>query len=285
MGASLCSDNCIGKIREPVNINRATYLQTITEDEYDEDSDSLELGLDVKRVKSAPAPSIINKGINSDKPTFVSSSTGRLSLMQKMEQRRNTHEQFVHGEREAKLYMDAVETDTLNHVDNAVRIASLIVEKTEDITEELVRQGDVIRGANDDIHYTEQDVNQTNYTLKGMKSLRGKLGNMVWRKKPKIQEYNGFETDYGSAIRNRSVSAPPKLELDSPAVGSKQQQIKGGLRTLNVAMDTIRSRQLVIGEELQRQDKQLNEFSGNMTRTQDKIKVQSDLMSSMRKGK
>jgi len=283
MGASLCSDDCIGKSRKPgkpVNINRPSCSLTSTEDEEDEDSDSSELYLQAKRVKSAPAPTTINK----DKSTVGGiSSTGRLSLRQKMEERKTTRELFIHGEREAKLYMDAIETDTLSHVDNAVRIASLIVEKTDDITEELVRQGDVIRQANDDIHHTEQDVNQTNYTLKGMKSLRGKLGNMVWRKKPKVQEYSGFETDYGSAIRNRSVSAPPKMEL--PTGGTKQQQISGGLRTLNVAMDTIRSRQLVIGEELQRQDKQLGEFSGNMSRTQDKIKVQSDLMISMRKGK
>jgi len=252
----------------------------------EEEEDDLEVFL--TRAHTMPARygsklQIPRVSVNKSKTLFT--DAGRPSLRKRIEQRRSNPKPFITGEREAKLYAEAVERDTLKHVGNTLRIAESIVQKSDDITEELVRQGDVISTVNSDIHDTEQVVNQTNFTLKGMKSIRGKVGNILFRKKPEVQAYQGFQDNRGSNIRNRRcVSLPVQMQNDMTPGGTNQQQIKGGLKQLNLVMDTIKTRQMDITDEIKRQDRQLGEFSNNMGRTQDKIKIQTDLMSSMRKG-
>lgn len=286
MGISLCSCSDIPSKPEVEKYEELSESSPSLEEEEEDDS-----AVFLTRAQTMPARygSKISKlqrpssvAVSKSNPEF---SDGRSSLRQRIEQRSNNPKPFITGEREAKLYAEAVERDTLKHVGNTLRIAQGIVQKSDDITEELVRQGDVICTVNKDIHDTEQVVNQTNHTLKGMKSIRGKVGNMLWRKKPEVQAYEGFQDNRGSKIKNRRcVSAPVQMQNDMSPGGTNQQQIKGGLTQLNLVMDTIKTRQMDITDEIKRQDKQLGAFSNNMGRTQEKIKVQTDLMSSMRKG-
>jgi len=280
MGISLCSCSDDPPKLEVEKYEDVSESSPIIEEEEEDYSEGF-----LTRAQTMPARSSYK--LHKPRVSVNKSKTldGRASLKKRIEHRRSNPKPFITGEREAKLYAEAVEKDTLKHVGNTLRIAESIVQKSDDITEELVRQGDVISTVNSDIHDTEQVVNQTNFTLKGMKSIRGKVGNILFRKKPEVQAYQGFQDNRGSNIRNRRcVSLPVQMQNDMTPGGTNQQQIKGGLKQLNLVMDTIKTRQMDITDEIKRQDRQLGEFSNNMGRTQDKIKIQTDLMSSMRKG-
>jgi len=283
MGISLCSCSDVPSKPEVEKYEEVSESSTSLEEEEEDDP-----AVFLTRAQTMPArygsklSKLQRPSVSKSNPEF---SNGRSSLRQRIEQKRNNPKPFITGEREAQLYAEAVERDTLKHVGNTLRIAQGIVQKSDDITEELGRQGEVINTVNKDIHDTEQVVNQTNHTLKGMKSIRGKVGNILFRKKPEVQAYEGFQDNRGSIIKNRRcVSAPVQRQNDMSIGGTNQQQIKGGLTQLNLVMDTIKTRQMDITDEIKRQDKQLGAFSNNMGRTQEKIKVQTDLMSNMRKG-
>jgi len=209
------------------------------------------------------------------------------SLTDLMKDHQRESEATIVGEREAKLYAEMVEKDTIDHVENAVRIASLVATQSEHIGEELERQGGVIRQARNDIHNTDQDINDSNNALKGMKSvqgkvamsLRGKVANKMRRKKPKFQLNDDFQS--GELL---SEPAPvTAAHFDSPAV-TNQQKIKRGITELNLVFDKINHNQLAIAEEIQRQDMSLTKLSGNLCRTDKKLKAQTDLISSIYKG-
>jgi len=217
----------------------------------------------------------------------LSLRTRTFSLKDLMKEHQRESEITIVGEREAKLYAEMVEKDTIDHVENAVRIASLVATQSEHIGEELERQGGVIRQARNDIHNTDQDINDSNNALKGMKSvqgkvamsLRGKVANKMRRKKPKFQLNDDFQS--GELL---SEPAPvTAAHFDSPAV-TNQQKIKRGITELNLVFDKINHNQLAIAEEIQRQDMSLTKLSGNLCRTDKKLKAQTDLISSIYKG-
>jgi len=284
MGVAFCSNLsfCYDPPSKPQGKNYGGFSESSTslDEEEAEERDDYQQGF-LERAQTLPVHSsskLLDRRSNSVQ------SNGRTPLKKKLEQRKNKPKPFIKGEREAKLYAEMVERDTLTHMGNTLRIAEMIVQKSDDITEELVRQGDVINQANSDMHDTEQEVNQTNHTLKGMKSIRGKVANTLWHKKPKVDVYKGFQHNKGTSLRKRRcVSAPVPMEYDMSSEETNQQQITGGLKKLNQVFDTIKVRSLDISDEINRQDKQLGEFSNNMSRTQDKIKVQTRAMSSMRK--
>jgi len=285
MGLILCGDCCCDTSRKPAIIEYPeSYDSTPEDEEVDYESEDWRNDFHVKEKRAKTLSTRTAEKTN----IFVTKRerlrmVDKTSLNEKIKLRNNLV-QFVKDERDAKLYASTVENDTLNHCRNTIRIAEMIVPKSENIEKELARQSEVIHQANNDIHCTEQEVNQTNYTLTGMRSVSGKVRNVVWRKKPNDQAYRGFKSDNSKCKgRPRSMSSPVPMKYGNVFGGTKQQQINGGLRHLNSVMDTIKNRQLVISDELQRQDKQVSEFSKNMGRTQDKINMQTNLMNSMRK--
>jgi len=292
MGVGFCSNFslCSDPPSKPEVKNYGEFSESSAsleeEEEEEEEPDVFQLSF-LERAKTLPvhSSSKLKKPSGLIRKSKSIHSSGRSSLQEKLEQRKNKPKPFIKGEREAKLYAEIVERDTLKHVGDTLRIAEMIVQKTDDIGGELARQGNVINQVNSDMHDTELEVNETNKTLKGMKSIRGKMVNMVRQKKPKVDAYQGFHPNRGSSLRKqRCVSAPVQMEYDRPSKGTNQQQITGGLEQLNIVMDKIKTRSMDISDEMKRQDKQLGEFSNNMSRTQDKIKVQTRIMNSMRKG-
>jgi len=214
-----------------------------------------------------------------------SSHNPHLSLKQRMhEHRRN--DQFIMGEREANLYADTVEEDTLSHVDSTLRIVGLISERTEDICEEIARQSETISKTNNDIQNTEQKMIQTNYTLNGMKSIGGKITNMLWNTEPEvIVHHHDFKAEERNHPRKcKSKPASTEIERSISPMDNKQDQIKGGIKQITLAIDKINLQTLDIAEELRRQDNQLKKLTSGIDRTGGKIKTQTNLISSMRKG-
>jgi len=204
------------------------------------------------------------------------------SLKQRIEERkRNTVMgiAFIRDECEAMQYCDGLEKDTWMELKDTCQIAETIVQKGANIKEELARNDRVIHEANRDMHSTEQDINETSWRLKGMKSLRCKIGNMIWHRKPKAQAFSDF---YESRdFRTPSTSMSPYSTHISPK-RTTQQQIKAGVVQLSMTLDKVRSQQLAIADKLQHQEEQFKEFDINMGRIHGKIHQQNDFMNSIK---
>jgi len=190
----------------------------------------------------------------------------------------NPHDdEFVEGELMAKSYMDSVEDNTIAQLDNTLMVANSIVEKGDNIIEELERQREVTRKANQDIHATEQEIHETTYILRGMQSMGGKLTNLIWKKPlDKACETLGCGNKKESH-RTKAMSLPiPQSSYKSAE--TKQERISEGVNQLNTAMDMIQKRQMDIRSEIEQQEEDMAEFSGNMDRMEMNILGQTQLM-------
>jgi len=181
-------------------------------------------------------------------------------------------------EKEAKLYIDALEDNTLTYAKNINSLSEELVNKGAMIAAELRREGVVIMNANRHILKTEHDINQNKNTLNGM-TLRGKIANYR-RRKPKQTEYpvdNEREKDY----LPRSISLPAKFAYRSSPADTKQQQIKDTVKEMIFNMDTLREQCEGIAEEIMFQEPHLHQMSDNMHRVENEIVRQTTRIKEM----
>jgi len=212
---------------------------------------------------------------------------GKISSLQAKvrEHQQNRDKLLLEGESEAIRYMNVVEDDTLKHAENAVRISESILGKSDDICEELVRQREVIHQSTLDLNIVEHDIDESHHTLNGMKSIGGKMANVLWHKKPEAQAYSDSGSKKQSRLsKKRRTSVPDTIGYRKSSGNTKQDQVNQSVRQLCLAMDTISNRQLDITEEIEHQNEELGKMSSCMGRTGDKIKSQTSLMHSIREG-
>jgi len=205
------------------------------------------------------------------------------SLMEIMQDRKqHRSNDFIEGEHQAKIYMDTVQDDSILQVTETLEVANSIIEKGNDMSEELARQRVVTSKANHDLDVTEHEIHDTNYMLKGMMSIPGKISNMV-RKKPKHKPYGQFlsEPSLFKNCETRARSATSPLPSGQTAE-EKQKWLQGSVSQLSSAMDIIKSQQLDFKEELELQEGDLEHFGRNIDNIEGKIKHQTHLMSGIR---
>jgi len=215
------------------------------------------------------------------------------SLIEKMKERRaHPHDDFVNhvkGEHEAKKYMDALEDNSMAKVNEALQIVGSMVEKGNDTHEELKRQGEVVRQANRDIQDAEDDIDDTSHMLRGIRSVRGKLSNMVsWRSKSQHDRTSfGHYDDHPepeSRFR-RSVTMPKSLpSYRSNSNQTKQDQIHGGLEQLSHGLEIVEQKQLEIRDEFEHQEKYLKQLDHNIDHIDNRIHDQTNLMKTITHG-
>jgi len=199
------------------------------------------------------------------------------SLMDRLKDReKNPVDQFIEGEEEAEIYVDDIQKNSIMNMSETLNIANSMIEKENDVIDELKRQREVTSQANHDIHITEQEIEDTNYMLKGMQSYVSKLV----RKKPKIVAYDGLnENSLIKTNKKRDRLAP--LPVQKYVAGQdKQDWIQGSVTQLSSAMDIIKGQQLDIKDELEHQEENLEKFGNNIDRIEKKIKNQTHLMNS-----
>jgi len=183
---------------------------------------------------------------------------------------------FIQDEYGARQYCDAVMQNTWMELQNTCNFAESIERKGADMCEELARQERVICKADNCVYSTEQDLNETRYRLRGMKSLRGKVANFLWHKRPEAKSYSDIVIETRE-FRTSSTSLCPYVPYSSPQKAT-QYQIKAGVDRLSATLDEVKRQQLVIADELQHQDKKLSEFDTNMGRVHGKVHCQTDLI-------
>jgi len=295
MGLSLCSQAPNG---ERGNLHAFQHVENLfpseEQEDTDDDSEYFNLGRMGKCI-SMPDPWDLEKAV----PLTRAKSEQRLKSREYAFQgkKKEWHRSSVvnrEAEHQAKRYSKMVMDDSLKHLSHTIRTADLIVEKGAAINNELTRQEHVLSKAETDILVAEYETDQVTQKLKGMKSLRGKLKNVIWKKEPKLRR-----SDFDS---QRSTFSKLNLDLLKDDVGlcafsrmesksstltkeisedMQQIQIKEGMRQLHKALDIMAVQQMEAAGALDSQEGRLSIFENDLTTTNRKINCQSQMISSI----
>jgi len=280
------------------NIHEFNYTldwHTSEEAEDTDDSDNLNLGR-MGRCMSQPEPSVWEKAATSIKRA-KSEETVRSSEYSFQKKKKDWHRSSVvnsDAELRAKRYSSLVMDDTLKHLSQTIHTAGSIVEKGAAINNELARQESVLSKAETDILVAEYETEQVTHTLKGMRSLRGKLKNVIWKKEPKlkISEFDNkrstfsnmnldlLKDDVGLCSFSSTMQCQSSL---SKEITEDIQQIKfkEGMGQLHKALDIMAVQQREAAWALDSHEERLSMFENNVATTNSKINSQSQMISSI----
>jgi len=191
-------------------------------------------------------------------------------------------------ERVAKEYAEALEDNTLEHLNKTVGYAGLIVNKGAEINEELTRQGNVLRKADINVLQAEHDVEQTIETLRKMKCPGGKAKSVFMGGKPVLKTSTFIDNDALTKIpsmfecsryvKPRSISLPVNIK---PTEDTKQQQIMNVMGDLHAALDVITIQQLDTAEALKCQEEHMLVFEDEICKMDDGIKCNAEVINNM----
>jgi hypothetical protein len=191
------------------------------------------------------------------------------SLRRKMGEWAKSSPDESSAEFEAKEHAEMLEDNTLYSLTQTATITKSIIQKGDDITEELARQDRQLSSASTNLHHGEHVSDQTHLYLKRMSH-----GFNLWSTKtpkPEVQvcinDASLRSTSINTVIRLSAIPSPRQIKSPS----SKQQQIKNGINDLHLAMDVITRQQRDIAETLESQDGRLALFEDNIDRTISKI--------------
>jgi len=198
------------------------------------------------------------------------------------------------GELQAERYCKLVTDDTWKQLRNTLRTAGSIVDKGNAINDELARQELVLSTAANDIAFAEYEIDQATEKLKGMKSLKGKVSSMVWKKQPKLRvdefredadsfcnvDLSLLDEDVGlctfSKMRESKASSVSN-DISEDTEGT-QVLMKAGIGQLHKTLDAITVQQMNTALALDQQDGRLSIFENRMSTTQQKINCQTQMI-------
>jgi len=272
-----------------VNRPRREFFEQPTDDwhtEEETDNENELAKLNQRMVQSRSLPDL-RKGLGEAPPIARARTarTGGYSLQERMKDWHRSSVVDPEGESQAEEYCKMVTDDTLKHLNRTVRMASSIVEKGTDINQELARQERVLLKAENDLSMAEYETDQANETLRGMKSLKGKLSSILRKKEPKLKvnplsKINMDLMDGApglspfSRINNCQSISSSKVETED----TQENQLKQGMGTLHQALDMIAIQQMDTAWALERQEGHLSVFENKMSTTQQKINRQSQMI-------
>jgi len=236
-------------------------------------------------LKSTPELPRLNT-ISKSEPVFQHQYTRQgFSLRGKMIDRNSNpfHDEFVEVEAEqrAKLYMNTLQDSSMQELTLTFKNAESMLEKGNEIHEEIQRQGEVVKQANRDIQATERDIHDTSHRLKGMKSLGGKFKNIFLHNHGSPEGVTIHESDdQFTMVRSKTL---PKTLPSYNTKMTKQQWINQGVDRLCDVLEEVEHRQEDIGQELEEQEKHFQCLDHNIDHIEHKIHHQTKIMSNIRK--
>jgi len=282
MGVSMCSLSN----GEKANLHEFQYdMEWDTseeEEDTDDDNEYFNLG------KMGRCMSLPDMGdLETSSPNSTNAKVRSQSFHENMKVWHRSSVVSPEAELQAKCWSNMVANDTLKHLSHTVRIASSTVETGVAINNELSRQDEVLSRAETDLSISKYETEQVAETLRGMRSLRSKVKNVMWKKSPKlkINEFDSktssfsnvklelFEEDVTScSISNMECKTPSSSPNTSEDI--QQIQIKTRLGQLHNALDIMAVQQMNVAWALDTQKTRFNIFEDQLTRTNEKINRQ-----------
>jgi len=301
MGVSMCTRTCSGTRYNTRKFQYTEELRTTSSSSNQwKDSDDDEEDLKVARERRCATMPMELRQIVADAAWMKTRSQSehvhrsRERLMHK--ETKDWHRSSVmnqEGELQAERYCKMVTDDSWKHLSHTLRTSASIVDKGNAINDELARQEVVLSKAENDIAFAEYEIDQATEKLKGMKSLKGKVSGMVWKKQPKLRK-NEFSKEAGpscnvnlslldgdvglctfSKMRSTKVSGVSNdISEDTEDV---QVLMKAGIRQLHKTLDIITVQQMDTSLALDQEDS-LSMFENRMSKTQQKINCQTQMI-------
>jgi len=291
MGVSMCSISN----EERGDIDEFQYdMQWDTSEEQedtDDDSEYFNLGK-MGRCMSLPDIADLEKETprNRTKTGGILRSRG-FSFQKKMIDWDHTSVVNPEAELQARRWCKMVTDDTLKHISHSVHIAGTIVEKGVAINNELARHDSLLSKAETGTSLSKYETEQVAETLKGMRSLRSKLKNFIWKKEPKfkMEEFDSktgpfnkvnldlFEENVGSCSPSKTECKPPTLTKDT-SNDMQQIQIKTGIGQLRKALDIIAVQQMDVAWALDTHEERLTMLENQWATTNEKINRQTRMI-------
>jgi len=295
---SLSMDAAMEDMHYEIRPEVFSHPTPVNDNRYDIDIKETPVGIkaahqtaQLKQWESSPYARVV--GVKSEpllplKPPRLNKPWGQKSLAEKLQERRenpHSYNDFVEGEREAKMYMNKIEDNSMAQLTETIQSVESLLEKETDIQRELKRQGEVVKQANRDARAAEKDIDDTSHRLKGMRSLGGKMANLIFRNPHhNVNSAPACESNHDSENNFLRISAQPMVSLPSYSpTKSKQECISQGVEQLCSLLDVVEIKQLDIGKELEKQHETMEILDQNMDQLEDKIGQQTDLMKSMKK--
>jgi len=291
MGVSMCSQTSNSGRR---NIHKLQFqhpenFQQSSEEweDTDDDSDYFNLRVRANSMVIQKTPDL-RKDVRHKRAKSVHVVRSR---EEKTKDRRRSSVVNREAELQAKRWSEMVMDDTLKNLSQTIRSASSAVEIGEAINNELARQDRVLSNAETDISKAEYETDQVTQTLKGMKSLRGKLNNVIWKKKPKLRRIEFdcktsnfsnvnldlLEDDVGLCAFSKIGCKSSDL-FNETSEDAQQIQFKAGMGELHRALDIMTAQQTEAAWALESNEQRLSMFENQLTTTSDKIKCQSQMI-------
>jgi len=187
-----------------------------------------------------------------------SSDKKKYSLRGRMAERQRNplYSEFVEAEHGAESKITALWDSTAKLQDITVKGLELkihnlesMLEKGNDIHAQVKRQGEIVKQANRDVKATKKDLHNTSYRLKGMKSPKGKLKNIICHSNHGTPHGVAVHESFNkSAIVQRSLPSPVSLPSCNSKI-SKQKWISKGVDQLCHVLGQVEHRQHEIGKD------------------------------------
>jgi len=264
--------------------NEASAEEDVSYNSEEEESSKVRDSVILRMFERTPQLPRWNVNCNSEPVLRQRNCRKDFSLRAKMSKRSSDpfHDEFVEEKRGVRLYMHALENSSMNELSLTFRNAESLLEKGNTIHEEVIRQGEIVKEANRDTEVIEKDVHNTSHRLKGMKSMRGKVKNIIWHKHGSSNLVVVHESDNESANLRRCNTFPARLPSYDDKM-TKQEWINEGVDRLCYVLDEVEHRQEDISVELGEQEKHFQSLDHNIDHIEHKIQHQTKIMSTIRK--
>jgi len=295
MGMSMCSQACN---RETNNLHQFHYTEDMhTSDDWEWSDD--DQGIHGGRMRRGVSMPVELRQILHDSASIRRAKSAYVprpresSVQEKIQDRHRSSVVNPEGELQAKRYSKIVTDDTLGRLRDTICLASSIVDKGTDINDELARQERVLSTAENDIAIAEYETDQSTEKLKGMKSFKGKLASILWKKEPKLRinefsketrtfsdvNLNLLKGDVGLCSFSTMQTNTASISENNEDV--EQVKINAGIGQLHKTLDAITVQQVETLWALENQEGRLSVFENSVSTTQQKINCQTQMINSI----
>jgi len=295
MGVSMCSQ---ASHRATNNLHEFQCIEDLESSDEKQNSDDDQVFYNGRLRRSATMPAELRQILDDAGQIGRAKSACVLrqrksSIQEKMKTWHRSSVMNPEGELQAKRYSKMVTDDTLEHLRQTIRTASSIVEKGTAINDELARQERVLSTAENDIAIAEYETDQSTQKLRGMKSVKGKLASVIWKKEPKLRinefskETSTFSNvnlnlpggDVGLCAFNQMQNSTASKSEDMGDV--QQNKIKAGIGQLFKTLDAMTVQQVETAWALGKQEGRLSMFENRLSTTHKKMNCQTQMMNSI----
>eukprot|EP00485_Elphidium_margaritaceum_P011283 CAMPEP_0202705164 /NCGR_PEP_ID=MMETSP1385-20130828/17750_1 /ASSEMBLY_ACC=CAM_ASM_000861 /TAXON_ID=933848 /ORGANISM="Elphidium margaritaceum" /LENGTH=395 /DNA_ID=CAMNT_0049363341 /DNA_START=36 /DNA_END=1223 /DNA_ORIENTATION=+ len=259
-------------------------------DEDDGGSDAM-----YKRYKSSVATSTNKNNVSSqrrDRTQLRNKYRNHASHSQSSQSRKHLNQRPVlQTMEEQKQYQEQLREKTKSHLDESLRTAFQSEEIAADTSQKLYNQGEQLQNIGKMLHETDENLDRTEHTLQGMKSIWGGIRNVLFKKPPPKKTYIDPLSTVSAVKRETSSTSGMQSGTAKLSTGSKvslggsekdDHEFNSKLDELHDSVKRMRVMAETMNEELDDQNVLLTHIDDKMDPMAQRIRKQNQTMKRIR---